>query len=91
MENVLDGGEEATKRKRFILGPLFAVEGVGSQINMSRQELMAKHFDDFIAIHKSHMENGYIPQRDEVNWMSACATNTGSIMPHLGLFLPTSE
>ena len=56
---------------------------------MDRSELMEAHFRDFIAIHIAHTEAGYIPTRKEVLWMSEAATNSGSLMAHFGLFVPT--
>ena len=47
------------------------------------------HFRDFIGLHKPFIEDGYMPTREEVIWMSEGATNTGSLMTHFALFLPT--
>lgn len=88
LTDVLNGGPDGTKRRRFILKPLQAIDN-SDKYNMSRGELMMKHFDEFIAIHKAYTDEGYIPKRDEVVWMSECATNTGSFMSHMALFLPT--
>lgn len=88
LTNVLDGGPENTKRRRFILKPLLNIDAK-DKYNMDRSELVEKHFKEFIGIHKPFIENGYIPQRDEVSWMSENSVNSGSLMPHMSLFLTT--
>ncbi len=50
---------------------------------------MEAHFRDFIAIHKPFIADGYVPKRDEVMWMIENSTLSGSLMPHMGLFVPT--
>ena len=50
---------------------------------------MEAHFRDFIGIHKPFIADGYVPKRDEVMWMIENATLSGSLMPHMGLFVPT--
>lgn len=45
-----------------------------------RSELVEKHFKEFIGIHKPFIENGYIPQRDEVSWMSENSVNRWAVM-----------
>lgn len=65
MTNILDGGPDATRRRRWILAPLAGLDTT-DKVNMTREELMAKHLVDFIAIHKTYMADGYIPRRDEV-------------------------
>ncbi len=57
--------------------------------NMDRSELMEAHFRDFIGIHVGFTSEGYIPTRKEVLWMSEATTNSGSLMAHFGLVVPT--
>ena len=45
--------------------PLLAMDN-SYKYNRTRSELLARHFDDFISIHKPYIENGFIPRRDEV-------------------------
>ncbi len=45
--------------------PLLAMDS-SFKYNRTRSELLSRHFDDFIAIHKPYIENGFIPRRDEV-------------------------
>jgi len=88
MTDVLCGGQEGTKRRRFIMGPLKGIDN-SDKYNMTRSEQMSKHLEDFIGMHKPYIESGFIPRRDEVGWMSEVATNSGPLMTHMGLFLPT--
>ena len=81
LTNILDGGKEATKRRRFILGPQEGIErrdtkngtdtyGLLKKYDMSRRELIRKHFRDFIGIHKPFVEQGYIPKGEEARILS---------------------
>jgi acyl-CoA oxidase len=88
MTNWLDGGAERTEKRRWILAPLKHLSP-DDKFNMSRAELIEQHFRNFIGIHKPHTENGYLPVKGEVGWMGAHATNSGSLMPHMSLFLTT--
>jgi len=106
--------------------PLLSMDA-SFKYNRTRSELLSRHFDDFIAIHKPYIENGFIPRRDEVRslflslslspyffltsnrfslslslpfcnissltnkvaWMSEVAVNSGPLMAHMALFVPT--
>jgi cytochrome b involved in lipid metabolism len=88
LTNLIDGGVDNTKRRRYILAPLSRMESI-DKYNMTRNELLEAHFRDFITLHKAYIVDGYIPKRDEVVWMSENSTLSGSLMPHMGLFMPT--
>jgi cytochrome b involved in lipid metabolism len=88
LTNLIDGGEDNTKRRRYILAPIARMESI-DKYNMTRNELLEAHFRDFITLHKAFIVDGYVPKRDEVVWMSENSTLSGSLMPHMGLFLPT--
>ena len=90
LTHLLNGGAAKTKRRRFILMPGKAYEkSFADKHHWGRQRLIAEHFRSFISIHKDFVEEGFQPTREEVIWMSESAMNTGSLMPHFGLFLPT--
>lgn len=90
LTNMLFGGEENVRRRRFILAP-----GKKNRIpelqkyNMSREEMMSAHFRDFINIHKSFTKKAYKPTTQETMWMMAHSMNSGALTMHMGLFLPT--
>jgi len=87
MTNVLYAGE--AEKRRFILHPTKTI-GLGyKKYDMTREEAIAKHVSDFVKIHRPFTLQFYRPSRNEVTWMSEAATNTGSLMPHFGLFVPT--
>lgn len=65
MTNLIDGGVDSTKRRRYVLAPIARMESI-DKYNMTRGELMEAHFRDFIGIHKPFIVDGYIPKRDEV-------------------------
>jgi len=88
LTNLVDGGADSTKRRRYVLAPIARMESI-DKYNMSRGELMEAHFRDFISLHKPFIVDGYVPKRDEVVWMSENSTLSGSLMPHMGLFMPT--
>ncbi|GBG34285.1 Peroxisomal acyl-coenzyme A oxidase 1 [Hondaea fermentalgiana] len=88
MSEALYGGADAVKRRRFIMMPAAQLL-YPEKHEWTREELMKRSIDDFINIHKDFVQEGYRPQRDEVSWMGEIAGNTGSMMPHYGLFLPT--
>lgn len=87
--NILDGGKDNTKRKKFILSPGKNRVIGDDKYHMTRGQLMERHFKDFIGMHKKFTSKAYTPSTGEVIWMSENAMNTGSLMPHFGLFLPT--
>jgi len=86
---LLDGGKERTRRRKFILAPGISRQIGDDKYHMDRHQLMEHHLGDFIGMHKTYTMAGFRPTQQEVPWMSAYAQNTGSLMPHFGLFLPT--
>jgi len=88
MSEAIYGGPSGVKRRKFILLPA-AKMVYPEKYEWSREKMMSKSIEDFIAIHKDFVQEGYRPQRDEVGWMGEMAQQTGSMMPHFGLFLPT--
>jgi acyl-CoA oxidase len=90
--NFLDGGVAGTLRRRsFILAGLEDQypDGFMEKYDMSRHDLIKRHFEDFIAIHKTAISRGYQPKGHDTEWMAANAVNTGSLMPHMSLFSMT--
>ena len=87
MTDVLYNGQ-ASKRK-FILHPTQASSVGYRKYDMTREELIEKHVTDFVRIHRPFTLENYRPETMEVTWMSEAATNSGSLMPHYGLFVPT--
>lgn len=87
MMHVLDGGPEGTERRRYICSPLKAID-TDDKHNMTREEMMSKHFDEFISMHKAAIMNGFRPKNKDGAWMGQYSTITGSLLTHLGLFVP---
>jgi len=88
MTNFIDGGKEKTKRRRFILSPGIKIGTLVDKPNWERPQMMREHVKDFIAMHDPYFGT-FVPTREEVTWMSQNTMNTGSMMNHFGLFLPT--
>lgn len=87
MTDVLYGGE--AERRRFILHPTKAISIGYAKYDESREDSISRHVSDFVKIHRPFTLEGYRPKGNEVSWMAEGATNSGSMMPHYGLFLPT--
>ena len=60
-----------------------------AKYDKTREQLMEQHVTDFVKIHKPFTLQGYRPGPGEVNAMAEGATNSGSLMPHFLLFMPT--
>jgi len=60
-----------------------------AKYDKTREELIEQHVTDFVKIHKPFTLQGYKPGPGEVNTMAEGATNSGSLMPHFLLFMPT--
>jgi hypothetical protein len=67
LTNVLDGGEEATKKRRWIMSPTEG-EDVSGKYYWTRAQYMSEHLTRFMAVHDKFL--GYVPTREEVVWMS---------------------
>ena len=90
MTEAIYGGKENVAKRKFVLAPSKMNSlPMLQKYNMSREEVTASHFADFIKIHKSFTKKGYRPEPEETAWMSACSTNSGTLTTHMGLFLPT--
>jgi acyl-CoA oxidase len=89
MTQEIYGGAKAVRRRRFILAPQKLKPIGDSKYHMSRQQLMHRHVSDFIGMHSSFAKEMYIPERGEIAHMTSNSVNSGSLMPHYGLFLPT--
>ncbi|KAL1921131.1 uncharacterized protein VTP21DRAFT_10847 [Calcarisporiella thermophila] len=87
MTNLLDGGEEKTKRRRFILSPLVKASAAGKH-DLDRADAFKAHLKHFIGVHEKFWES-FIPTREDVAWMSEYSMFQGTMMNHYGLFLYT--
>jgi hypothetical protein len=87
LTHVLDGGEDATKHRRWLWSPS---EGYDNSMNsfMPRADLVAQHITRFIGIHKQFAET-YRPSPGDVTIMTNAAKNAGALSLHYGAFLPT--
>jgi len=90
LTNLLDGGPEGTKKRRFILSPLNRFEAPIDKPNMNGPELLREHVKHFMGVHEAYWDT-YIPTREEVVWMTEYSVFSGSLMNHYGLFLPTLQ
>lgn len=89
LTNLLDGGPEQTKRRRFILSPNQGVD-LSDKNNWDSREQLKQHVKHFMKVHESFWDT-FNPTREEVVWMTENAMFSGSLMNHYGLFLPTLE
>jgi len=87
LTNVLDGGPEKTKKRRFILSPSEGTDQSGKYY-MTPQERFKSHIEHFTSAHDEYLGK-YIPTVEEVSWMSCNTMNGGTLSNHFGLFLPT--
>lgn len=87
MTNVLYAGQ--AEKRRFILHPTKAISMGYKKYDETREDAIARHVSDFVKIHRPFTLEGYRPAQNEVSWMAEAATNSGSMMPHYGLFVPT--
>jgi acyl-CoA oxidase len=87
MTNVLDGGPEKTKRRRWIISP-----GKNSDLSnkyfWDRPEMLRQHVRHFIEVHENFWDS-VLPSREDVIWMVEYSALSGAFMNHYGLFLPT--
>jgi hypothetical protein len=87
MTNFLDGGEDKTKRRRFILSPTIGMD-MSDKFYWDREKQLNQHVKTFVDVHKPFMGK-FIPTRDDVLWMTENSMISGSLSNHYGLFLPT--
>lgn len=90
LTNLLDGGPEATKRRRWILSAANDYPVDETKYNWTRPEMLREHVKHFIKVHEEFW-NTYKPQREDIINMMENATMSGSMMNHYGLFLPTID
>eukprot|EP00026_Physarum_polycephalum_P003922 Phypoly_transcript_03939.p1 GENE.Phypoly_transcript_03939~~Phypoly_transcript_03939.p1 ORF type:complete len:698 (+),score=115.87 Phypoly_transcript_03939:174-2267(+) len=87
LTNILDGGVDKTKRRRFIISP-----GENSDLSgkyfWERAQMIAEHTKHFIKVHEDYWD-AIIPSREDVVWMVEYSAMSGAFMNHYGLFLPT--
>ena len=88
LTNYLDGSEEQTKRRRWIWkqGEIFKND---NNYNLSRSELVSQHIKRFIDLHKTFLDNNFIPSSYDVMLMSVVTKNSGALSLHYGAFIPT--
>jgi len=86
LTNFLDGGEEKTARRRFIISPSEGTT-MADKYYETRETQMKEHLRHFISIHKKFP--GFVPTREEIGWMGDNAMSSGSMMNHWGLFMAT--
>jgi hypothetical protein len=87
LTNILDGGPEKTRRRRFILSPTDGTD-LSDKYIWTRPEALKQHVKHFIDTHKDYWTS-IIPTREEASWMSENSMLAGALMNHYGLFLPT--
>lgn len=88
MMNILDGGEEKTKRRRWIMSSLLGKDSSAKHFYSTSAEKLKSHVGHFVQVHQPWWDN-FVPTREEVGWMTDCSTQPGSMNNHYGLFLPT--
>jgi len=87
--NVLDGGPDMTKRRRFIMSPSAGID-LSDKYNWERPEYLKRHVEHFIKVHEDYWDK-FRPTFTEVAWMAESAMLSGSLSNHYGLFMPTIE
>ena len=80
MTNILDGGEEFTRKRRWIQNShddAFEDEGKEKRIgqvevhaDMSRSKVVAQSMSHFMDVHWEHLERGYRPVGQDMTFMS---------------------
>jgi len=92
LTNYLDGGEDKTKRRRFILSPLAGSDewDLAERLDWTREEHLRNHVKYFIRVHEPYWDT-YKPTRDELAWMAENNVMPGALMNHYTLFLPTIQ
>jgi len=90
LTHYLDGGEEKTKKRRFILSPQAQADewGLAERLDWTREERLKYHVKHFMQVHQAYWDN-YRPTREEVAWMTENSIMSGALINHYGLFLPT--
>eukprot|EP01114_Cavostelium_apophysatum_P005803 TRINITY_DN1697_c0_g1_i1.p1 TRINITY_DN1697_c0_g1~~TRINITY_DN1697_c0_g1_i1.p1 ORF type:complete len:698 (+),score=185.82 TRINITY_DN1697_c0_g1_i1:104-2197(+) len=87
MTNVIDGGVDKTKRRRFILSPVKDMS-YPDKHTWDRATAIKNHVKHFIQSHENYWDS-FIPTREDVAWMMENAMLSGALMNHYGLFLAT--
>ena len=80
MTNILDGGEEFTRKRRWIQNShddAFEDEGKEKRVgqvevhaDMSRSKVVAQSMSHFMDVHWEHLERGYRPVGQDMTFMS---------------------
>ena len=76
LTNLLDGGPEMTKKRRFILSPTKNLS-VSQRIYLSRPEQFKLHLQHLFKTHEAYWDF-YQPSREELVWMSENSMFTGT-------------
>lgn len=87
MTNLLDGGEAATERKRFIAS-VTEDTNTSNKFFWERPEALKQHVKFFLDAHDEYLGR-IIPNHQDGSFMSDHAMLSGSFVNHYGLFLPT--
>eukprot|EP01006_Ploeotia_vitrea_P019254 TRINITY_DN51420_c0_g1_i1.p1 TRINITY_DN51420_c0_g1~~TRINITY_DN51420_c0_g1_i1.p1 ORF type:complete len:701 (-),score=71.89 TRINITY_DN51420_c0_g1_i1:243-2324(-) len=87
MTHALDGGDEKTKRRRWIWREGEAIDNEDIYF-MSREEMVKDHTKRFIDVHKKYLGK-FIPMGGDVTNMQAVTKHSGAFALHFGAFTPT--
>lgn len=55
MTNVIDGGEEKTKRRKFLLSPMKGVD-LSDRYFWGREEMLKNHVKHFVEVHEGYWD-----------------------------------
>jgi flavocytochrome c len=86
LTNILDGGPEKTKRRKFILSPLKGRDMM-PKYSFDRNTSLTECLRHFFEIHDAFP--GIVPNNDDVAWMSEHAMHPGTMGNHFALFMST--
>jgi flavocytochrome c len=88
MIHFLNGGEEMTKKRKFIESVITKdPEDLHRQYNFSRHDYIEHHVKEFIRIHKPF--KNYRPTREEISFMSHVSIGFGALNNSHWIFLNT--
>ena len=88
MTLAMDGSAKATSRRRWLWEAGEQYDNSGNYF-MTREQIVARHVETFIGIHKKYAEEGFRPEADDVLMMSNAARNQGGFGLHFGAFCTT--
>ena len=86
--NIMDGGEEYTTQRRFIMNGHKDAD-VFTHAEMDREELIAHSITHFMDVHGKYLKMGYKPKDMDMTYMSDARMTSSVMSLHFGVFCST--